>query len=299
MCGHRVTGGKIILELPIHCWPMAASSTNFLLYSIFESSWGAMKKFIVAGIAVAAFCGAPAIAADMPTKGPVYKAADPLFNWSGLYVGLNGGYQSGKNCWTDVGPGATPRGFAVPANEGCNTSGSWLGGGQVGYNFQSNATVFGVEVAGDWIRKRSGRFAILDTLGFDRSKLHDLDSLTGRVGTAWQNALFYVKGGAGHMNQDYAIAVGGIGGPIRSSGSEDRWGWTAGLGAEFALTKNLSAAIEYDYYGFGKRNVSLFDGTGALDVIESISQHYNVITLRLNYRFGDPGWGKGPVVAKY
>src|SRR5712691_9682918 len=71
------------------------SSLNYLAESEGKSR---MRKFLIAGIAVAAFCAAPAFAADMPTKGPVYKAAPaPVFNWTGFYSGAVGTYGWGDS----------------------------------------------------------------------------------------------------------------------------------------------------------------------------------------------------------
>src|SRR5712692_6649589 len=97
-----------------------------------------MKKFLVAGIAAAAFGGAPSFAADMPTKGPVYKAAPPAFNWTSCYIGANAGGGWGKANWADV---TVP----PPANIGNPSFSGALGGGQIGCDYQSGAWVFGIE----------------------------------------------------------------------------------------------------------------------------------------------------------
>src|ERR1700730_8213387 len=104
-----------------------------------------MKKILVAGIAAAALSGAPALAADMPVRAPVYKTAPaPVFNWSGFYIGVNGGGGWGHEHWNDntaVGGGAPVPPF--------HSSGGVFGG-QIGYRWQQNQFVFGIEGTGDW-----------------------------------------------------------------------------------------------------------------------------------------------------
>src|ERR1700730_4212330 len=105
-----------------------------------------MKRLLLSGIALAALAiAAPASAADMPTRGPVYKAAPaPLFNWTGFYVGGNAGYS-----WPDD-ANLNPKG--------------WSGGGQVGYNWQYAPNwVFGLEadMSGSDISKTTGGAAPL------------------------------------------------------------------------------------------------------------------------------------------
>jgi outer membrane immunogenic protein len=114
-----------------------------------------MIRQLVAGIAAAAFCGAPAIAADMPTKGPVYKA-DPAptgYDWTGFYVGGNAGYGWGDSSYSfsadnGAGQGLLNTGIAggiTPQSGSFRTTG-FIGGGQLGYNRQFDRTwVTGIE----------------------------------------------------------------------------------------------------------------------------------------------------------
>src|SRR5713226_3547401 len=99
-----------------------------------------MKKILLAGIAAAALCGAPVLAADMPTKGPVYKATPaPVVSWTGCYIGGNLGGGWGRGGWDNVGaPFArtTPDGF--------------VRGGQVGCDYQFGSLVVGVRGLFDW-----------------------------------------------------------------------------------------------------------------------------------------------------
>src|ERR1700730_7767890 len=101
-----------------------------------------MKKFLVAGIAAAAFCGAPAFAADMPTKAPAY-APVAVYNWTGFYVG---GHIGGAWSNTTVADVSTPLAvFAFPATRIGVSGSGFLGGVQLGYNWQTGPWVFGVQ----------------------------------------------------------------------------------------------------------------------------------------------------------
>ena len=85
-------------------------------------------------IAAASFVVSNALAADLPR--PVYKApayvADPIFSWTGFYIGANAGYGFGKSDWDfPAGPSTSPKGF--------------VGGAQLGYNYQIGSFVFGLE----------------------------------------------------------------------------------------------------------------------------------------------------------
>src|SRR5690242_20843085 len=101
-----------------------------------------MKKLVLAGIAMLVLGVASASAADiqrrqaLPAKAPVYMA--PPYNWTGFYVGINGGGGWGRSDFSDP--------FATGS---FNTSGG-LVGGTVGYNWQMGQVVFGLEGDVDW-----------------------------------------------------------------------------------------------------------------------------------------------------
>ena len=114
---------------------------------------------------------------------------------------------------------------------------------------------------------------------------------TGQVGYAWNNVLWYVKGGAALTHAKYDGLLGGV---VFDSASETRWGGSVGTGIEFGFAPNWSVAIEYDHLFMGRRNVGFtFAGLGVNDRIDRIKQDVDMGTVRLNYTFG------GPVVAKY
>jgi outer membrane immunogenic protein len=224
-----------------------------------------MTKMIRTGIAVAALLAAPiaALAADLPQpsyKAPAYSAPSYV-NWSGFYVGLNGGYGFGKSTWT--GGGVTTGDF--------NVKGA-LAGLTLGYNLQTGTWVWGVEgdLDASWIKGTTSNFCVPDC----ETKNTWLGTARARLGYAgWSNWLPYITGGA---------AFGGIkASQGTASVTKTAIGWTAGLGVEYAFLGNWSTKLEYLYTDLGKVTCSAPDCAGDVD----IKFKANVIKVGLNYRF--------------
>ena len=209
-----------------------------------------MKKALGLVGATLLFAG-PAFAADVGTKAPAYRAPPlaPVFSWTGLYVGVHGGYGSSDSQGLDLKGG--------------------FGGGQVGYNYQINNFVWGIEgdIAGADISETDTFGPLSVKVSFDT-----LASLRGRFGVAYGNALFYGTAGAGWGH--FKVSASAFG--LTASDSVTLSGWTAGAGIEYAFLPNWSAKVEYLHYGFGSEN---FVGlpTGNLDV--------DTIKAGINYRF--------------
>ena len=113
-------------------------------------------------------------------------------------------------------------------------------------------------------------------------------SVTGRLGYAWGQVLGYVKGGGAWARDDYDVFVTATGAPAASA-SETRGGWTAGLGGEYAITRNWSAFIEYDHYGFGTRANTFVTPPGGTFGTADIKQELDVVKGGVNYKFN---WGR-------
>ena len=243
-----------------------------------------MKKLLVAGIAAAAFCGAPAIAADMPVKAPVSRTVDPGISWTGCYVGGNVGGGWARDGWDNVG---LP--FARIKPDG------FVGGGQVGCDYQFGSLVVGARGLFDWsgLKGRGPDLLIPGGGGFvEQSKITSFDTATARIGVVLQpNTLLYIDGGfatAKFKRTEFDPA-----GAIFFTSDSRHSGGTIGGGLEWLLGSNWSAFLEYDYLHFGKKHLTTSNGT----LIDTIDPHINVVMVGLNYRFGSGG--KGPVVAKY
>ena len=251
--------------------------------------------------AVATQASAADLAARPYTKAPPMIAA--IYDWSGFYIGANGGYGSSRNCWDQT------VGFAPGVAEGCHDATGAVAGGQIGYRWQSAAWVFGIEAQGDWADLHGSNTSLFFGAPFvNNSKIEAFGLFTGQVGYAWNNALLYVKGGAAVTSDKYwgstNAAIPIIGGPVIAAGtvfdraSEQRWGGVVGVGLEYGFTPNWSVAVEYDHLFMGNRNVTLtatggLVPAGTLSRVDNIRQDVDLVTVRVNYRWG------GPVIAKY
>jgi outer membrane immunogenic protein len=258
-----------------------------------------MKKILLTTIGLAALATAPVFAADLPartyTKAPAVVA--PIYDWSGFYVGLNGGGASSHGCW-DL---TSVAGVALPttAREGCNTATGGVAGGQIGYRWQSANWVFGFEAQGDWADLKGSNASLTALIPYtNQTKIDAFGLFTGQVGYAWNNVLVYVKGGAAVTDNKYSsfFPVGNIfaaaGVPFNAS-SETRWGGTVGTGLEVGFAPNWSVGIEYDHLFMGNHSVTFAPTNIAVGRIDNIRQDVDMGTVRVNYRFG------GPVTAKY
>ena len=116
-----------------------------------------MKKSFAAAISFAAIITAvaPASAADMAVKAPPMAPLPVIYNWTGFYIGANGGWGQSRNCWDFVAPGAVFAG-------GCGDRSGGLIGGQIGYRWQTGGWVFGLEAQGDWADLSNTRLSLID-----------------------------------------------------------------------------------------------------------------------------------------
>jgi outer membrane immunogenic protein len=101
-----------------------------------------------------------------------------------------------------------------------------------------------------------------------------------------------VKGGAAVTSDRYDHRFTATN-AIFDSASETRWGGAVGVGVEYGFTPNWSAAVEYDHLFMGTRNVGFTNGLGLPSTVDRIRQDVDLVTVRINYRWG------GPVIAKY
>src|SRR5262245_32011915 len=114
-----------------------------------------MKKFLLSA-AVMLGMATPALAADMAVKAVPAPLPPPVYNWTGFYIGANGGWGQSRSCWDFI-----PVVGAVVA-DGCSTRSGGVAGGQVGYRWQTGQFVFGVEGQGDWADLKSSRLSLIN-----------------------------------------------------------------------------------------------------------------------------------------
>jgi outer membrane immunogenic protein len=255
-----------------------------------------MKKVVFGAFALVAIGAGPALAADLParvyTKAPQMVAA---YDWSGFYIGLDGGGGWGRKCW-DI-SNDSRRVVSPSFREGCHDTNGGMAGAQVGYRWQSAMWVFGLEAKGDWAGYRGSSASQFFGNATNQSRVDSIGIFTGQVGYAMNNVLLYAKGGA-------AVAGDKYNGILTNSGltfdtaSETRVGGYLGIGIEVGVTPNVSIAGEYGHAFMGSKSVDftatgLTTTAGTFSRTDTIHQDIDIFTVRVNYRFG------GPVVAKY
>ncbi len=222
-----------------------------------------MKRVLLACVGIVALSGAAA-AADLPVApAPYYKAPvyAPAYNWSGFYLGINGGGGWGRSTWTTTGP--------------FDTSGG-LVGGTLGYNYQVNQVVLGVEGDIDWANINGSTNTGCTAVGGTGCATGDnwLSTVRGRLGYAADRFMPYITGGA---------AFGDIkaSGPGLTGTDTTNAGWTLGGGIEFAIAGHWTAKAEYLYVDLGSVSCGLACGAA----VQNVNWHANIGRLGLNYRF--------------
>ena len=243
-----------------------------------------MKKILlVTASLIALGAAAPAMAADLAAR--PYTKAPPIayaaYDWCGFYVGANGGWGSSHNSWDLVGGGS----------EGSHDATGGVAGGQVGYRWQAGTWVFGLEAQGNWADLKGSNGSNVFAGVTNQSKIDAFGLFTGQVGYAANNVLFYVKGGAAVVSDKYRTFAGGV--QTSSTGDDTSWGGAVGVGLEYGFAPNWSAAVEYDHLFMQDRTLAFTTPAGLAAGSDRISQDVDLVTVRVNYKFG------GPVIGRY
>jgi outer membrane immunogenic protein len=251
-------------------------------------------------ITVGLLITAPAVqAADMPVPAPAYYPPVPpaIYDWTGIYVGghIGGGILVDSVSQNGVSPG----GFNLAGSGDLRPAGV-IGGGQIGANYEFAPWVVGIEgtftdsgISGSTLVGCSGPCVFVPSNSAVAQERFTSNptwfaALTGRVGYAANDWLFYAKAGGGWMRVSYTedlLTPGGITAGTQVI-SDNRTGFTVGAGIEFGLVENLSGKIEYDFYDFGSKNYNFNAVTPV-----SVSSSLHTLTVGLNYRFN---WSGGP-----
>lgn len=252
-----------------------------------------MKNWALAAVGLFALGAvAPANAADLPLyKAPVAPVL--AYDWSGAYVGINGGGGWAHACWARTNAG----GLAVdPAlGEGCHNAGGGTIGGQIGYRWQKSRWVFGVEGQGNWADFKGNNVSVLLAPLTNQTKIDSFGLITGQMGYAVNSLLLYGKAGAAVAHDKYDTFIPG-GPAIGTFNSVDqtRWGYTIGIGVEWGFADNWSVGGEYNHAFLGHHGADFATLAGGLAAhTDRIGQDIDLLTIRINYRWGNP------VVAKY
>lgn len=274
-----------------------------------------VTTFLAAGCMLAA--SGSAFAADLSVRkavAPVVAAPAP-YSWTGFYVGLNAGYAWGNNSTSydyllaggaaDLPEFLSASGFPTGFS---NTAGGFIGGGQVGYNYQVGNIVVGLEADIQYVNQKSeSGYAVFlsDADGYSttaigtQSQLNWLGTVRARLGFAVDRALIYATGGLAYGGVETASGILGSGedfadGPIYAvyggTSSKTKVGWTIGGGLEYAFTNNLTLRGEYLYYDLGKTSYSIVGGTNTPDneflgATASYKLTGNLVRAGVNWKF--------------
>src|SRR5215470_19193997 len=172
-----------------------------------------MKRVLLTTAGLSALWMAPAIATDLAPP-PIFKKAPPALpvvpsGWAGFYLGLNAGGATSHDCWDLMGDS---HGSLRPQAEGCHDATGAVAGGQIGYRWQAASWVFGVEAQGDWANLSGSNTSLVLHLAngdqeLNTTKIDSIGLFTGQVGYAWNNTLWYLKGGAAVTHAKYDGSV--------------------------------------------------------------------------------------------
>jgi outer membrane immunogenic protein len=305
-----------------------------------------MRQLLVAGIVVTAFGVMQAFAADVP-KDPLadfpyvpqqYPPLPPLprvpvFSWTGCYLGLHFGagipdtLLNGQ--WVDP---VVPSTFGAPTVVAIDPgpdndigSAGVLAGGQVGCDVQVAphwvigvaADASGANISGN-AGTETGSVGLVgfpfpapttvSATGIQALNTDALATATARLGYAYGQGLFYVKGGAAWEQSKYSVTGtvsttacntfniitstctafnAAVNTPFNFTANDSRVGWTAGLGTEWMIIGNWSINGEYDFLYFGTRNITFSDPVLGSDTF-NVRQYIHELKLGINYRFGTP-----------
>jgi outer membrane immunogenic protein len=248
-----------------------------------------MKKLLLGTVGLIALGVAPVSAADLAAR-PYYTKAAPMmapaYDWSGFYIGANAGYGQGRDCRTNDTTGL---------GLGCYNPSGAVAGGQIGYRWEMNSWVFGLEAMGDWADLKGSTQNLGTPLNSIGSRTDAFGLFTGQIGYAWNNVLLYAKGGAAVVDQRFDFVSNITNSVFATTGYDTRWGGTVGAGVEYGFAPNWSVAAEYNHIFLGGQNANFNFVPSGLPLASTYHTGGDIDMgmIKINYRFG------GPIVARY
>jgi outer membrane immunogenic protein len=274
------------------------------------------RRFAIFCVVAAALgLDAPALAADSPAAAPVYKKAPPAapaLTWTGFYIGGNAGWVQERSSGTS--DFLQPLGGGLFASNPKNNSlsdSSFIGGGQLGYNWQANHfLVLGAEGDWDWLNTKFSfcrqtdfqSLACVDnSRGFETlgSQADWLATARGRLGLTvptFENVMIYGTGGLAwgsiKTTESVSCLVGGCGlsgTPLAVSPTftQNKSGWAAGAGVEGMVTPNWSVKAEWIHVDLGtlSNTIALTGTAGPQSVVWTHDQRFDMVRFGVNYRW--------------
>lgn len=265
-----------------------------------------MRSYLLSTVALVGLTAA-ASAADLPSRrAPAPYVAVPVFTWTGFYIGGNVGGGEGNFGTRNTGVTGTAITALAAGNRPTtfnNDHGGFMGGGQVGYNYQIGAFVLGLEADADYTDFSGTRFVTTPNgagatqNNSVRSDLHYLGTVRGRVGYAFDRLLVYGTGGFAYGDVYNRETFFNAAGAVTNNGARSRTGtgWAAGAGVEYALatdnflnffhTSAVTIKAEYLHYDLGRSNYGLFSPAGVLNYTARTRTDGDLGRIGLNYKF--------------
>ncbi len=265
-----------------------------------------MTNLLRSSVAMAALLAGPAMAADMQVKArPPAPAPVAVYNWTGCYIGGNVGFGRARTSQSQIAKVGGP--VIVPPNDfGASDDSEFIGGGQIGCDYQVNNWVLGLQGKVDFGDIRSSHGVPTAFPGFPAptsftsiNRTKNVVTATARAGYLFTPAvLAYVKGGGAWARTDHTF-IGHVPTDFLSESAADitRQGWTVGGGLEWMVASGWSVFGEYNYMDFGRKDISFVAGpltVGAADIVRTHLTTQQAL-FGVNYRFN---WA-GPVAAAY
>jgi outer membrane immunogenic protein len=259
------------------------------------------STLLIAAAAAAMATGARAADLPMRTKAPPYQVSAAVFSWTGFYGGINLGGKFGGDDDVHTDGQAAPNianiaGNARPGVVPLDRSG-FVGGGQAGYNYQIGQFVAGVETDISYTDFRDSNSVVTSQLltgaplaNTFSTRLNYLGTVRGRLGVAYDRALFYATGGFAYGESEHRVDMLGAAGNLQFAGSSSqiKAGFAVGAGVEYAVANNVTLRGEYLYYDLGSDtvNVAVIPGSGGAGT--GYNSHYDdtghILRVGLNYK---------------
>jgi outer membrane immunogenic protein len=256
-------------------------------------------KTLIASVAFMGLGTAVAGAADLPVRAPP-PPPPPVFSWTGFYVGANIGGAWSNNNWNDTL-------FLTNFNNSAHNS-VFIGGGQIGGNYQIGNFVIGGEWDFDWAgNNNGGTGSVIPAVGTIVVTNNDrwITTVAARFGYAIDHWLLYGKAGGGWVGNNNLTVTNLTTGLSLTCGTftnltncgNNTGGWLVGAGFEYAFTNNWTVKFEYDYLGLGNRTFVIPPAAPLLagDTFISNNQNIQMVKVGVNYLFN---WG-APVYGRY
>ena len=273
---------------------------------VYIVSGASMKKLATCVIAVAGLIGTPVLAADLATRGAPPPPPPPVFSWAGLYIGLNAGGAFDNKITEE--PTGLFSGFAgAPLLATSSNQSAFTGGGQIGYNWQFDNLVVGIEGDFNYVGFRDinvtvtglptpfGSPSAPNVFNYFHPADRFFGTLRARLGYTADRVLFYATGGvaftgrSSHSGTATFTNAQGVQFANFQGPSDSGIGFAVGGGVEYAWTNNWVVRAEYLFVDIDHHNVTLTDpvtpGGAGFSFSSTVGEQFSVVRGAISYKF--------------